>query len=100
LEQYAKHFQQLLDNSQNQDAKLKLKEKHFEQAKQRNNEAAQMKAESAGAFLQVAACDENIAHWRAEIRELEQKITEEVAKKEKFVTQAAAVSRLRIEELA
>jgi DNA-binding protein H-NS len=59
-----------------------------------------MKAESAGAFLQVAACDENIAHWRAEIRELEQKITEEVAKKEKFVTQAAAVSRLRIEELA
>jgi hypothetical protein len=52
LEQYAKHFQQLLDNSQTQDAKLKLKEKYFEQAKQRNNEAAQMKAESAGAFLQ------------------------------------------------
>jgi hypothetical protein len=51
LEQYAKHFQQLLDNSQTQDAKLKLKEKHFEQAKQRNNEAAQMKAESTGAFL-------------------------------------------------
>jgi hypothetical protein len=52
-----------------------------------------MKAESAGAFLQVAACDESIAHWRAEIRELEQKITEEEAKKEKFVIQAAAVSR-------
>jgi hypothetical protein len=100
LEQYAKHFQQLLDNSQTQDAKLKLKEKHFEQAKQRNNEAAQMKAESTGAFLQMAACDENIAHWRAEIRELEQKIAEEEAKKEKFATQADVVSRLKIEELA
>jgi phage shock protein A len=48
----------------------------------------------------MAACDENIAHWRAEIRELEQKIAEEEAKKEKFATQADVVSRLKIEELA
>jgi chromosome segregation ATPase len=100
LEQYSKHFQQLRNNSQAQNAKLKLKEKHFEQAKQRNNEVAQMKAESAGTFLQIATCDDNISHWKAEIRELEQKITEEEGKKEKLVSQAAAVSKARIEELA
>jgi hypothetical protein len=100
LEQYAKHFQQLRSNSLVQEAKLKLKEQHFEQAKQRNSEAAQMKAEATGAFLQMAACVENISHWRAEIRELEQKIAEEEAKKEDFAAQAAAVSRLKIEELA
>jgi hypothetical protein len=83
LEQYAKHYQQLRSNSLIQEARLKLKEKHFEQAKQRNNEAAQMKAEAAGAFLQMAACDENISHWKAEIRELEQKITDEETKKAK-----------------
>jgi hypothetical protein len=42
-----------------------------------------MKAEAAGAFLQMAACDENISHWKAEIRELEQKITDEETKKAK-----------------
>jgi uncharacterized coiled-coil DUF342 family protein len=100
LEQYAKHFQQLQLNSQAQHAKLKLKEQHFAQAKQRNDEANQMKAESTSAFLQIAACDENISHWRAEIRDLEQKIAEEEGKKKKFVSQAAEVSRARIEELA
>jgi chromosome segregation ATPase len=100
LDQYAKYFQQLQQNSQAQHAKLKLKDQHFAQAKQRNDEANQMKAESAGAFLQIAACDENISHWRAEIRELERKIAEEEKKKEEFTSQAAAVSRARIEELA
>jgi phosphomevalonate kinase len=100
LDQYAKYFQQLQQNSQAQHAKLKLKDQHFAQAKQRNDEANQMKAESAGAFLQIAACDENISHWRAEIRELERKITEEEKRKEEFASQAAAVSRARIEELA
>jgi hypothetical protein len=51
LEQYAKHFQQLQLNSQAQHAKLKLKEQHFAQAKHRNDEANQMKAESTSAFL-------------------------------------------------
>jgi predicted RNase H-like nuclease (RuvC/YqgF family) len=58
-----------------------------------------MKAEAAGAFLQMAACDENISHWKAEIRELEQKITKEEAKKEQFAAQADAVSRVKIEGL-
>jgi hypothetical protein len=43
----------------------------------------------------MAACDENISHWRAEIRELEQRITEEEGIKEQFAAQAAAVSRLK-----
>jgi hypothetical protein len=100
LEQYAKHYQQLRSNSLVQEAKLKLKETHFEQAKQRNNEAAQMKAEAAGAFLQMIACDENISLWKAEVRELEQKIAKEEAKKEQFAAQADVVSRAKIEELA
>jgi hypothetical protein len=100
LEQYAKHFQQLQFNSQAQHAKLKLKDQHFAQAKQRNDEANTMKAASAGAFLQMASCDENISHWKTEIRELENKITEEEKRKEEFASQAAAVSRARIEELA
>jgi hypothetical protein len=100
LEQYAKHFHQLQLNSQAQHAKLKLKDQHFAQAKQRNDEANTMKAASAGAFLQMAACEENISCWKAEIRELEKKIAEEEKKREEFASQAAAVSRVKIEELA
>jgi hypothetical protein len=100
LEQYAKHFQQLQLNSQAHHAKSKLKDQHFAQAKQRNDEANTMKAASVGAFLQIASCDENISHWKAEIRELEKKIIEEEKKKEEFISQAAAVSRAKIEELA
>ncbi|WJX55479.1 hypothetical protein P8452_41246 [Trifolium repens] len=59
-----------------------------------------MKAASAGAFLQMTACDENISCWKAEIRELEKKIAEEETKREGFASQAAAVSRVKIEELA
>jgi hypothetical protein len=100
LEQYAKHFQQLQLNSQAQHAKLKLQEQRFAQAKQRNDEANKMKAASAGAFLQMASCDDNISCWKAEIRELEKKIAEEEKRKEEFASQAAAVSRVKIEELA
>jgi predicted RNase H-like nuclease (RuvC/YqgF family) len=59
-----------------------------------------MKTASAGAFLQMAACEENISCWKAEIRELEKKIAEEEKKREEFASQAAAVSRVKIEELA
>jgi hypothetical protein len=62
LDQYIKHSQQLQLNSQTQHTKLKLKEQHFAQAKQRHDEATKLKAESAGAFLQMASCDENISH--------------------------------------
>jgi hypothetical protein len=100
LDQYIKHSQQLQLNSQTQQTKLKLKEQHFAQAKQRHDEATKLKAESAGAFLQMASCDENISLWRAEIRELETKIAEEEKRREEFAAQAAAVSRTKIEELA
>ncbi|WJX26710.1 hypothetical protein P8452_15595 [Trifolium repens] len=100
LEQYSKHFDQLQLNSQAQHAKLKLRDQHFAQAKQRNDEANTMKAASTGAFLQMSACEENISCWKAEIRELEKKIAEEETKRERFASQAAAVSRVRIEELA
>jgi hypothetical protein len=100
LEQYAKHFHQLQLNSQAHHAKLKLKDQQFAQAKQRNDEANTMKATSAGAFLQMASCDENISCWKAEIRELEKKIAEEEKKKGEFAFQAAVVSRVKIEELA
>jgi esterase/lipase len=62
LDQYIKHSQQLQLNSQTQHTKLKLKEQHFAQAKQRHDEATKLKAESAGAFLQMASCEENISH--------------------------------------
>jgi hypothetical protein len=100
LEQYAKNFHQLQLTSQAHHAKLKLKDQHFAQAKQRNDEANTMKAVSAGAFLQMASCDENISCWKAEIRELEKKIAEEEKRKEEFASQAVAVSRVKIEELA
>jgi hypothetical protein len=100
LEQYTKHSHQLQLNSQAHHAKLKLKDQHFAQAKQRNDEANTMKATSAGAFLQMISCEENISCWKAEIRELEKKIAEEEKRKEEFASQAAAVSRVKIEELA
>ncbi|MCI35016.1 hypothetical protein A2U01_0056237, partial [Trifolium medium] len=42
----------------------------------------------------------NISKWKAEIRELEEKIVQEESKKEQFAAQAVEVPRAKIEELA
>ncbi|MCI97558.1 hypothetical protein A2U01_0118859, partial [Trifolium medium] len=59
------------------------------------------------AFLQVTTCEDNIAKWKADIREYEEKIAEakkqialEEIKKQEFDAQAVEVPRAKIDELA
>jgi predicted XRE-type DNA-binding protein len=100
LEQYANNLRALQRNTQLRETQISLQHKHFEQATHFNKETASIKAASAGAYLQVAACEDNIAKWKAEIRELEAKIAQEEQMKEQFAAQAVEVPRSKIEELA
>ncbi|MCI29941.1 hypothetical protein A2U01_0051150, partial [Trifolium medium] len=56
--------------------------------------------ESTDAFLQVAACEDNISRWKAKIRELETKIVEEEQKKKRLADKAVEVPRDKIDTIA
>jgi predicted nuclease with TOPRIM domain len=52
------------------------------------------------AYLKTAACEDNIARWRAEIRELETKIAEEEKLQEHYFKLATEVTPAQIEAKA
>ncbi|MCI06642.1 hypothetical protein A2U01_0027702, partial [Trifolium medium] len=62
--------------------------------------AANIRAASTSAFLQVAACEDNISKWKAEIREVEEKIAQEEERKKEFEEQAVEVPKADIDALA
>jgi HD-GYP domain-containing protein (c-di-GMP phosphodiesterase class II) len=59
-----------------------------------------MKSESTAANLKVVACEDNIAKWKAEIRELETRIAEEEKLQKHFTQLATQVSPSQIEAKA
>jgi septum formation inhibitor MinC len=100
LEQYAislQHFNRLTTNLNEQ---IETLVKHFDLASQGNAEVSALKAASASAFLQISACEDNIARWKSEIRELEYKIGQEEEKKKQLEAQAVEVPKTTIEEKA
>ncbi|GAU12049.1 hypothetical protein TSUD_00140 [Trifolium subterraneum] len=70
------------------------------QANECHEEDARMKAKSTRAFLKVAACEDKIAKWKPEIRELESKIAEEESQKQRYAKLAIEVPRVEIEAKA
>ncbi|GAU21853.1 hypothetical protein TSUD_33490 [Trifolium subterraneum] len=79
---------------------IEARAKHFDLASQGNAEVNTLKATSASAFLQISACEDNIARRKSEIRELESKIGQEEERKKKLEAQAVEVPKATIEEKA
>ncbi|GAU14611.1 hypothetical protein TSUD_96750 [Trifolium subterraneum] len=79
---------------------IETRAKHFDLTSQGNAEVNALKAASASAFLQISACEDNIARWKSEIRELECKIGQEEEKKKQLEAQAVEVPKATIEEKA
>ncbi|GAU37340.1 hypothetical protein TSUD_395210 [Trifolium subterraneum] len=100
LDQYARslqHFNRISNDLNNQ---INTRVKHFDLASKGNAEVNTLKASSTSAFLQISACEDNIAQWKMEIRELEGKIAQEEEKKKQLEEKAVEVPRAIIEEKA
>ncbi|PNX98312.1 hypothetical protein L195_g021554 [Trifolium pratense] len=100
LEQYAKHSQLLTRNDELLNSQLSAQQHYFDQAARYNAEATRVKTASSDAFNQIIVYEDNISKWRSEIKELEEKIRQEEAKKERFTALAVEVPRAKIDELA
>ncbi|GAU30636.1 hypothetical protein TSUD_62560 [Trifolium subterraneum] len=100
LEQYARSLQHFNRLTIDLNKQIETRAKHFDLASQGNAEVNALKAASASAFLQISACEDNIARWKSEIRELECKIGQEEEKKKQLEAQAVEVPKATIEEKA
>jgi hypothetical protein len=63
-------------------------------------EVGNLRSGVTAAYLKAAACEDNIAKWKAEIRELEAKVTEEERLQKYYVELATEVSPAQIEAKA
>ncbi|GAU28512.1 hypothetical protein TSUD_156690 [Trifolium subterraneum] len=100
LEQYARSLQHFNSLTTDLNKQIETRVKHFDLASQGNAEVNALKAASASAFLQISACEDNIARWKSEIRELEHKIGQEEEKKKQLEAQAVEVPKATLEEKA
>ncbi|GAU41478.1 hypothetical protein TSUD_239540 [Trifolium subterraneum] len=92
LEQYARSLQHFNRLTIDLNKQIETRAKHFDLASQGNAEVNALKAAS--------ACEDNIARWKSEIRELECKIGQEEEKKKQLEAQAVEVPKTTIEEKA
>ncbi|KAK2443244.1 hypothetical protein QL285_014365 [Trifolium repens] len=65
-----------------------------------NLEVSNLRSGVTAAYLKTTACEDNIARWRAEIRELETKIAEEERLQEHYFKLATEVTPAQIEAKA
>ncbi|PNX55550.1 hypothetical protein L195_g049179 [Trifolium pratense] len=100
LEQYVNQSQLLTRTDELLNSQLSVQQHHFTQAAHCNTEVTRVKATSSDALNQIMVCEDNINKWQSEIKELEEKIRQEEAKKEHFTALAVEVHRAKIDELA
>ncbi|GAU41191.1 hypothetical protein TSUD_26160 [Trifolium subterraneum] len=100
LLEYARSLQHFNRLTTDLDKQIETRVKYFDLASQGNAEVSALKAASTSAFLQISACEDNIAHWKSEIRELEYKISQEEEKKKQFEAKAVEIPKATIEEKA
>ncbi|GAU24669.1 hypothetical protein TSUD_322770 [Trifolium subterraneum] len=98
LDQYARNFQHFTKTTNALNDQITARAKHYNLASRENAEVNNMKAASTRAFLQIIACEDNIARWRTEIRELEGKIAQEEETEKLLADKAVEVPRTIIED--
>jgi hypothetical protein len=100
IDQFAKNQQLLITANKSYQAQIQAHAFVWADANQCNLEVANMKSEATAAYLKVVACEDNIAKWKVEIRELETKILEEEKLQQHFTEIATQVSPAQIEAKA
>jgi HD-GYP domain-containing protein (c-di-GMP phosphodiesterase class II) len=100
IDQFAKNQQLLITANKSYQAQIQAHAFVLADATQCNIEVGNMKSGATAAYLKVVACEDNIAKWRAEIRELETKIAEEERLQQHYTELATKVSPEQIEAQA
>jgi hypothetical protein len=100
IEQFAKNQQMLINAQKSYQAQMQAHASALANATACNNEVSQMRSGATAAYLQAAACEDNIAKWKAEIRQLETKIAEEEDLQKHYLGIATEVTPAQIEAKA
>jgi hypothetical protein len=77
IDQFAKNQQLLINAQKSYQAQMQAHASVLADAAACNAEVSNLRLGVTAAYLKAAACEDNIAKWKAEIRELEAKIAEE-----------------------
>jgi hypothetical protein len=77
IDQFAKNQQMLINAQKSYQAQMQAHASALADATACNVEVSHLRSGVTAAYLRAAACEDNIAKWKAEIRYLETKIAEE-----------------------
>jgi hypothetical protein len=100
IDQFAKNQQLFINAQKSYQAQMQAHASVLADANACKVEVSNLKSGVTAAYLKAAACEDNIAHWKAEIRELEAKIAEEERLQKHYVKLATEVSPAQIEAKA
>jgi hypothetical protein len=100
IDQFAKNQQMLITAQKSYQVQMQAHASVLADATACNLEVSNLRSGVTAAYLKTAACEDNIARWRAEIRELETKIAEEERLQEHYFKLATEVTPAQIEAKA
>jgi hypothetical protein len=100
IEQFAKNQQMLISAQKSYQVQMQAHASVLANATACNNEVSHMRSGVTAAYLKAAACEDNIAKWKAEIRQLETKIAEEEELQKHYFELATEVTPAQIEAKA
>jgi hypothetical protein len=97
IEQFAKNQQMLINAQKSYQVQMQAHASALANATACNNEVSQLRSGVNAAYLKAAACEDNIAKWKAKIRQLETKIAEEEELQKHYFGLATEVTPAQIE---
>ena len=100
IDQFAKNQQLLINTQKSYQAQMHAHASALADAAACHVEVSNLRSGVTAAYLKTAACEDNIARWRAEIRELETKIAEEEKLQQHYFELATEVTPAQIEAKA
>jgi hypothetical protein len=100
INQFAKNQQLLINAQKSYQAQMQAHASVLADATVCNVEVSNLRSGVTAAYLKAAACEDNIANWKAEIRELEATIAEEERLQKHYVELATEVSPAQVEAKA
>jgi hypothetical protein len=100
IDQFAKNQQLLINTQKSYQAQMHAHAAAVASAAACNIEVSNLRSGVTAAYLKTAACEDNIARWKAEIRVLETKIAEEEELQKHYFKLASEVTPAQIEAKA
>jgi hypothetical protein len=100
IDQFAKNQQMLINAQKSYQAQMQAHASALADATACNIEVSHLRSGVTAAYLKAAACEDNIAKWKAEIRCLETKIAEEEELQKHYFELASEVTPAQIEAKA